>query len=241
MTPLVADGLTDALVDLAWVLAASQISIVVLAVASVLLLVLALREFGASALVWFRRPRTHTRVKLSENVELERTQVPPRRRPLVPWLLAAVLPVALAGQCAVYVQASAVRTDIDRVRAELKAAPVAVAPPVTAAPPSPTKPAPLAAQAGPISEAQLSDLVIEIRSTPFPGTKVRILRGHADRFQFTDEQAARVVMAFRFDDDKVSAVEILKPQLSPGDRSAILDVIPATFGARSEARRVLES
>jgi hypothetical protein len=91
----------------------------------------------------------------------------------------------------------------------------------------------------PISESDLSKLVIDVGSTPFPTEQIARLRARAPAYRFTPTQAARLLRCFDFDVFRLTALEILRPQLLPGDRAPVLEQFAGPFGADRDARLIL--
>lgn len=95
------------------------------------------------------------------------------------------------------------------------------------------------AAAVPIDEASLSELVLDLRTATFPSHQLEILRREAPRWQFAPDQASRVVLVFMMPDDRLGALEVLKPQLLPGDRRELYAVFDGPFGGARQARLIL--
>ena len=172
-----------------------------------------------------------------------------RRRNLFPWVLVGGLALALAWSWG--------RTQSDGSASSVLAAPVVVSPVVV--PPvlvSPVVVSPVVVQpvvvppvvvqpmvahpgAPPISPAELSDLVLDLRARTFGSDRLAHLRAEAERWTFTPAQAARIVFCFDFSDEKLGALEVLAPRLLPGDRGPLLDAFAGPFGEERAARAIL--
>jgi hypothetical protein len=164
-----------------------------------------------------------------------------RRREVLPWILLCGV-VAAWG----WSRVGAHRDEPPVVVAPVVVPPVIVAPVVVSpvvVPPvvvAPVMAAPVVpAGSGPIPTEAFTDLVLDLRARLFGSERLDHLRGEAGRWMFTPSQAARIVICFEFDDEKLGALEILAPRLLPGDRGPLLDAFSGPFGEARQARLIL--
>ena len=140
------------------------------------------------------------------------------RRPMPPEPVRVQTPVAVQVPVAVQIQLS------------VDGAPVALPPEAPRVPVVPR----------PISDEELTTLILDLRTRPFAASQLGLLRAEAERYRFTPEQGARVLMCFHFDGDKLGALEILRPRLLGTDYAPLLAQFDGPFGEDRNARLILE-